>query len=328
MRAENTEQQSNTVMLTLRNAVDQTSKVAVEVPAGSTVREAAIEAGIAQGESFDVFTAEGRTVTRDSVNEHGDAVLYVGPQKVAGGAMEAEELPRKAIHFAHSIDPSVRNDVVPGDGQTVRQAAEVAGLAPRDGSEWDVFDSIGNVVTDVPASDMIGENLYVGPKAIEAGAIAYSGEKRVSFWSNKPGLESRELNMAKILYPSIKSVRSQRMPNGNHGVIVLTMNGVVRKKDGKRIDYEVILDLREFPSEYPRAFVMTPECSEIKHCNIHRSGKYSFAPALDLCNICIGDFSSLWDRLPRDKNTRFLAFLNHLQFVLSNPNHMDKARRV
>ncbi len=81
-------------------------------------------------------------------------------------AMDVDEIPRKAIHFVHSIDPSVRNDVVPGDGQTVRQAAEVAGLGPRDGSEWEVFDWLGNVVNDVPASDMIGEDLYIGPKAI------------------------------------------------------------------------------------------------------------------------------------------------------------------
>ena len=87
------------VMLTLRNAVDQSRKVAIEVPAGSTVREAAIEAGIAQGESFDVFTSEGRTVTRDSVEDHGDAVLYVGPQKVAGGAMAPSEINRARCYF-------------------------------------------------------------------------------------------------------------------------------------------------------------------------------------------------------------------------------------
>ena len=86
-------------MLTLRNAVDQSRKVAIEVPAGSTVREAAIEAGIAQGESFDVFTSEGRTVTRDSVEDHGDAVLYVGPQKVAGGAMAPSEINRARCYF-------------------------------------------------------------------------------------------------------------------------------------------------------------------------------------------------------------------------------------
>ena len=87
-------------------------------------------------------------------------------EAMSRAAMDVDELPRKAIHFVHSIDPGVRNDVVPGDGQTVRQAAEVAGLAPRDGSEWEVFDSLGNVVDDVRASDMIGELLYVGPKAI------------------------------------------------------------------------------------------------------------------------------------------------------------------
>ena len=44
-------------MLTLRNA-DQSRKVAIEVPAGSTVREAA-RGRHSPGESFDVFTSEG-----------------------------------------------------------------------------------------------------------------------------------------------------------------------------------------------------------------------------------------------------------------------------
>ncbi len=327
MSAKTTELEGTTVMLTLRNAVDQTRKVAIEVPAGSTVRDAVIEAEIAQGESFDVFTAEGRTVTRDSVEDHGDGVLYVGPQNVAGGAMEVDEVPRKAIHFAHSIDPSVRSDVIPGDGQTVRQAAEVAGLTPRDGSPWDVFDYLGNVVNDLPAADMIGESLYVGPESFRAGAMALS-EPMEAPWS-KAGLDNHEINKAKIFYPSIKTVRSHRMPNGNNGVIILVMNGVVSEKDGKRTDYELIVDAREFPFESPRVFVMTPECSQIKHCNIYRSDNYNIAPAMDICPICLGpEWQEAYDKLVKKRTSRLLAFLNHIQNVLSTPNEDDKARRV
>ena len=68
-RARQADPDGQTVMLTLRNAVDQTRKVAIEVPAGSTVRDAAIAAEIVQGESFDVFTAEGRAVTREPVDD-------------------------------------------------------------------------------------------------------------------------------------------------------------------------------------------------------------------------------------------------------------------
>ena len=315
------------VMLTLRNAVDQSRKVAIEVPAGSTVREAAIEAGIAQGESFDVFTSEGRTVTRDSVEDHGDAVLYVGPQKVAGGAMEIDELPTKAIHFSHSIDPSVRNDVVPGEGQTVRQAAETAAMGPRDGTPWDVFDHLGNVVNDIPAVDMIGESLYIGPEAIKAGAMAHGAISSSAKWST-PGLTNQEINKAKIQWGSIAPVRSQRMPNGNSGVLHMVLSGVVRENQGERTDYELIVDTREFPVEVPKAFVITPKCSQIKHCNIYRKGNYSIAPGLEICMICTGDdYKENWSSLPKDRQSRLLNFLSQLQFVLSNPNPNDQARR-
>ena len=321
-RARQADQADRTVMLTLRNAVDQTRKVAVEVPAGSTVRDAAIEAGIAQGESFDVFTAEGRAVTRDPVDDHGEAVLYVGPQKVAGGAMQLDDEPTKAIQFVSVYDHQVRNDVVPGDGQTVRQAAEVAGLAPRDGSQWQVFDDLGVVVDDIPAADMVGAQLYVGPEAIEAGASAAAS----SWW--KTGLESRDLHMAKIQYPTIQSVRSHRLPNGNPGVIILSMIGVKERAGGSKTEYEMIIDFRNFPAESPRAFVKTPKCSVIKHCNIYKASRFSIAPSLEICAVCPGaGWSELYDSLPKKRETRLGAFLNHLQYVLSNPNQKDRARR-
>jgi len=323
-RARAAEQGGRTVMLTMRNAVDQTRKVAIEAPQGSTVRDAAIEAGIAQGESFDVFTAEGVSVTREPVEDHAEAVLYVGPQKVAGGAMELDEEPGKAVHFVSVYDHQVRSDVVPGDDQTVRQAAEVAGLAPRDGSQWTVFDSLGVVVDDIPAADMIGEQLYVGPESVEAGALA---QTEAVPWS-KSGLDNSELNQTKIMYPSLKSVRSHRLPNGNSGVILVTMTGVQREKGGPQVEYEMIIDARNFPSESPRAFVRTPECRKIKHCNIYKASRFNIAPMLDLSLICVGGWNEIYDTLERNRGTRLMAFLNHIQYVLSNPNNKDPARRV
>ena len=66
------------VRLTLSNAVDQTQKILVEVPAGTSVAQAARDAGIAPQGSFDVFTPGGEAVTQASVDQHRDAVLYVG----------------------------------------------------------------------------------------------------------------------------------------------------------------------------------------------------------------------------------------------------------
>ncbi len=176
-----------TVQLTLSNAVDQTQKIRVEVPAGTTVAQAARDAGIAPKGSFDVFTPGGEAVTQASVDQHRDAVLYVGPQKVAGGAEEFILEPEpgvevaagppvgpKAVVFVSSYDPSVRHDVVPQEEQSVRDAARMAGLAPRDGSSWEVFDALGVEVGDRVAMELTGEVLYVGPRAIEAGSREWS----------------------------------------------------------------------------------------------------------------------------------------------------------
>ena len=72
----------------------------------------------------------GRTVTRDSVEDHGDAVLYRRPQGWQGGPWRSMNS-RLSDTLLPLIDPSVRNDVVPGEGQTVRQAAETAAMGPR-----------------------------------------------------------------------------------------------------------------------------------------------------------------------------------------------------
>jgi hypothetical protein len=284
------DQEGRTVMLTLRNAVDQTRKVAVEVPAGSTVRDAAIEAGIAQGESFDVFTAEGRAVTRDPVDDHGEAVLYVGPQKVAGGAMQLDEEPTKAIQFVSVYDHQVRNDVVPGEGQTVRHAAEVAGLTPRDGSQWQVFDDLGVVVDEVPAADMVGEQLYVGPEAIEAGSVAMSELRRV--WSD---------------YPSLSIVRGHHHNQEADLLSVRIPDRMGRSKDGT---YQCVMDVRKDPPDF---FVLNLR-KGIRHPRVYRSARIP-GSSTDSGVVCHGSlflpatdaFSSEW----------VLAHLNQMMSALN-----------
>ena len=290
-RARQADQADRTVMLTLRNAVDQTRKVAVEVPAGSPVRDAAIEAGIAQGESFDVFTAEGRAVTRDPVDDHGEAVLYVGPQKVAGGAMQLDDEPTKAIQFVSVYDHQVRNDVTPGDGQTVRQAAEVAGLAPRDGSQWQVFDDLGVVVDDIPAEDMIGAQLYVGPEAIEAGGVAIS-----------------ELRRARSSdFPSLSIVKGHRNDQQADLLSVKMTDSKGRSQDGT---YSCVMDVRVDPPEF---FVLNLR-EGIRHPRVYRSGRIP-GTSTDSDVVCRGTlllpttspFSSEW----------ILAHLNQTMSVLN-----------
>ena len=51
----------------------------------------------------------------------------------------------------------------------------MAGLAPRDGSGWTVYDAVGIEVDQRPSDEMIGDVLYVGMRAVAAGG--YNGDR-------------------------------------------------------------------------------------------------------------------------------------------------------
>ena len=225
------------VQLTLSNAVDQTQKIVVEVPAGTSVAQAARDAGIAPQGSFDVFTPGGEAVTQASVDQHRDAVLYVGPQKVAGGAEEFVLEPEpgievadgppagpKTVVFVSTYDSTVRHEVVPQEGQNARDAATMAGLAPRDGSGWEVFDALGVVVGDRVATELTGEVLYVGPRAIEAG-----------------GVNLEDISKVRTDFPSIRVVRGHTRGN-EVGLIHMAIQDERNRTTGSQ--FECVIDLR------------------------------------------------------------------------------------
>ena len=154
------------VQFTLSSAIDQTHKIRLEVPKGTSIQEAAKKSGIAPSGKFDVFTASGSVVSNKNVNQFNNETLYVGMQKVAGGndieiILDSEpgviyrnEPPKKSITFISVFDQSVRHEVVPADNQTLRQAAEMAGLAPRDDTDWAVFTGDSRQVNDMKAEEM------------------------------------------------------------------------------------------------------------------------------------------------------------------------------
>ena len=86
MQREGEAKEQEPVLLTLSNAVDQTQKIKVEVLPNTTIKQASIDAGVAPKGAFDVFTAGGKAVTLSTAENHQDEVLYVGPQKIAGGS--------------------------------------------------------------------------------------------------------------------------------------------------------------------------------------------------------------------------------------------------
>ena len=76
---------------------------------------------------------------------------------------------QKAIQLtlSNALDQSEKRLIEISPSQTVRQAVVDAGMAPS--SQFDVFSSVGEVVTNQPASKVDGETLYVGPARIAGG---------------------------------------------------------------------------------------------------------------------------------------------------------------
>ena len=71
------------------------------------------------------------------------------------------------ITLSNALDQSEKRLIDCGPSQSVRQAVVDAGMAPS--SQFDVFSSVGEVVTNQPASKVDGETLYVGPARIAGG---------------------------------------------------------------------------------------------------------------------------------------------------------------
>ena len=71
------------------------------------------------------------------------------------------------ITLSNALDQSEKRLIEIAPSQTVRQAVVDAGMAPS--SQFDVFSSVGEVVTNQPASKVDGETLYVGPARIAGG---------------------------------------------------------------------------------------------------------------------------------------------------------------
>ncbi len=134
--------------------------------------------------------------------------------------------------------------------------------------------------------------------------------------------------LLKIPYPETHAIRQHRLENDNIGAIVIGMRGKESHSHDKVIKYEILIDLRHFPYDIPHAYVMTPECKDLTHCNIYRNGRFEVAPRRDLCAVCVGPYAPIFAQLPRIRETRLMAFVNQLQYVLSNPNSDDTARLV
>jgi hypothetical protein len=315
-----------TIQLTVASTTDQTQKVRVEVPPGTSVMDAVRKAGLADGQ-VDVFDSMGQVVTRSQADALGNQTVYVGPKRVAGGGddwelvdIDLDDLANhgaKPITFASVLNEEVRAEIVPENQETLRQCGQRSGLAPRDGSGWAVYDDMGFEVSDQIAKDSGAKTVWIGPKAIDAGSMDIT-----------PGLKDEELKRMQIHYPSTRAVRSLRLAGGQAGAVVLNVPGVRSHRDSAVVQYQILLDLREFPSKTPRAYVISPESSEIEHCNVFRGDRYEVAGSQTICAVCLGNIDEVFTSFRKERRARLNMFLNHLQNVMNSPNPSDTARSV
>ena len=68
---------------------------------------------------------------------------------------------------SNALDQSEKRTIEISPNQTVRQAVVNAGMAPS--NQFDVFSSVGEVVTQKPVSNVEGETVYVGFARIAGG---------------------------------------------------------------------------------------------------------------------------------------------------------------
>tara|TARA_B100002052_G_scaffold295808_1_gene323009 strand:- start:294 stop:1214 length:921 start_codon:yes stop_codon:yes gene_type:complete len=293
-----------TIQITVASTTDQTQKVRVEVPSGTSVMDAVRKAGIADGQ-VDVFDSMGQVVTRDRADTLSDQTVYVGPKRVAGGNdnWELEDIDlddlvnqgTKPITFASVLNEEIRAEIVPENGETLRQCGQRSGLAPRDGSGWAVYDDMGFEVSDQVAKDSGVNTVWIGPKAIDAGRMGGLY------------LTRKQIQRLRVDYPSIQVIRHVN----NSGTKVQMF--MVQIPDGKnRISensYRCVIDLR-----FPTTHVLNPPSQG--HPHIYSTSTLP-GTSVSTLTVCQGSVGSVWAGI-NDPLEKVGAYLNHIYSVVNS----------
>ena len=314
-----------TIQLTVASTTDQTQKVRVEVPPGTSVMDAVRKAGLADGQ-VDVIDSMGQVVTRSQADALGNQTVYVGPKRVAGGSRRRGRRGRRAtvprttgadggddwelvdidlddlanhgakpITFASVLNEEVRAEIVPEDQETLRQCGQRSGLAPRDGSGWAVYDDMGFEVSDQIAKDSGAKTVWIGPKAIDAGAT--SGLH----------LTREQVQRLRVDYPSIQVLR--HASNSDTKVQMF----MVQIPDGRnRISgdsYRCVVDLR-----MPTTHVLNPPSQ--RHPHIYTASTLP-GTRVSTLTVCQGSVGNVWVGI-HDPLEKVGAYLNHIYSVVNS----------
>ena len=123
---------------------------------------------------------------------------------------------------------------------------------------------------------------------------------------------------AQARFPSLVAIRSS---NGQIDRVSVDFNGIIGRGNTAKMVYKTILTFDGHPTSPPTIWVTYPDDSQIHHMNIYHSGG-----ALKLPHVCMGNYSSIWSKLPVAERT-LLHFLLAAHHVLLTENPASAARR-
>jgi len=109
-------------------------------------------------------------------------------------------------------------------------------------------------------------------------------------------------------------------------IVALTfrMEGIVGGGSRRKIFYQIIAMLDDWPEKLPRVFFTYPPDNQIRHKNIYHPHSHPMLK-YNLPELCWGGNEDRWSRVPLQRRT-ILMFLEFLEYVLNNENPRNPAR--
>ena len=212
------------------------------------------------------------------------------------------------ITLSNALDQSEKRLIEIAPSQTVRQAVVDAGMAPS--SQFDVFSSVGEVVTNRPAKDVNGETLYVGPARIAGGSNGTLTIQRM-----------RELS---VDFPTLLPVH-EMIHNGQ--VQMFTIKVPARGNRTKNGFYHLAIHCPNPANQMPAAYVLNRQ-DVVQDRFILQGGssgaQYDHSTKKlpgtnkDAWWVCNGNYGPTYMALSNDIVSRLSGFINHIISVLNS----------
>jgi hypothetical protein len=212
------------------------------------------------------------------------------------------------ITLSNALDQSEKRLIDCGPSQSVRQAVVDAGMAPS--SQFDVFSSVGEVVTNRQAKDVNGETLYVGPARIAGGSNGKLTIERM-----------RELS---VDFPTLLPVH-EMIHNGK--VQMFTIKVPEQANRTKNGFYHIAIHCPDPANQMPAAYVLNRDdvtqpryliAGGTSGANYDHSTKKLPGTNKDAWWICNGNYGPTYMALSTDIVSRLSGFINHIISVLNS----------